>query len=250
MRREEGGQHDANASSRPVPAPSHARRQVTFRSAFENVDEMYLSPASARLALELSIPGGKEGRSAEVAEHMLAAARRGAERFYRDQVSHEWYEYQDRLEGLMKRFKPPDFSPPPVPAEGEPSETWKSAEELKAFAQRFYEMIGATLAARKRMQEKFGPVIDKTFYENPRDGAKVSVVLELYRDSVDHQYDVPSAVELALVAVAIGLDEPMHGTGDPDGGDNRRARWQQTQNKARRLISQELGPEVFAPRGR
>lgn len=223
---------------------------MSFFKTFENVDEMYLSPESARLALQLTIPGGKAGRPPEAVQHMLAAARRGAERFYREQVSHEWYEYQDRLERLIKRFKPPDFSPPPVPAEDSPSETWRDAEDTKASAHRFYEMLGVTLAARKRVREQFGPVVDKTFYENPRDGAKVSVVLELYRDAFDHQYDIPSAVELALIAVAIELDDPMRGTGDPDGGDNRRARWQQTQNKAKQLIQLELGPEFVAPRGR
>ena len=223
---------------------------MSFFKTFENVDEMYLSPESEGLALQLTIPGGKTGRPPEVVRHMLAAARRGTERFYREQVSHEWYEYQDRLERLLRRFKPPDFSPPPVPPEDSPSEIWRDAEKTKAFAHSFYESLGVTLAARERVRELFGPAVDKTFYENPRDGAKVSVVLELYRDAFDHQYDIPSAVELALIAVAIGLDDPMRGTGDPDGGDNRRARWQQTQNKAKQLIQLELGPEFVAPRGR
>jgi hypothetical protein len=223
---------------------------VSFFNTFENVDEMYLSPESAGLALKLTIPGGKAARPPEVVQHMMVAARRGAERFYRDQVSHEWYEYQDRLERLLKRFKPPDFSPPPLPAQARPSEIWRDAEKTKAFAHRFYDSLGVTLAARERVREQFGPAVDKTFYENPRDGAKVSVVLELLRDSFDHQYEIPSAVELALIAVAIGVDDPMRGTGDPDGGDTRRARWQQTLNKAKQLIQLELGPEFLAPKGR
>jgi hypothetical protein len=223
---------------------------VSFFKTFENVDEMYLSPESAGLALQLTIPGGKTGRPPEVAQRMLAAARRGAERFYRDQVSHEWYEYLDRLERLVDRLKPPDFSPPPVPPEDSPSEIWRDAEKAKAFANGFYETLGATLAARERVREQFGPAVDKTFYENPRDGAKVSVVLELFRDAFDNQYEIPSAAELALIAVAIGIDEPMRGTGDQDGGDNRRARWQQTLSKSKQLIQLELGPEFLAPKGR
>jgi hypothetical protein len=209
---------------------------------FENVDSLYLSVDNARRGLTLENPGGKPSREIEVVEMMVKAARKGVDTFYGDLVAHEWYVYMDRMEAVLARLKPPSFSEPPLPPEGVPSEAWKRAGETKAGAQRYFDLVHSPFLARREVREKFGPAVDKTFYENPRDAVKVSMVMELLRNAFDNGYGPPQAAELALLAVAIGLESPMRHLGDPDGGDNRRARWQQTLNKAVGLMQRDLGP--------
>lgn len=207
---------------------------------FKTVDELYLGPEQAYMGLLLEIPGGKRARTKDVAEQMLAAARHGVGWFYKQLVSREAWLYQDRLEKVLKRLKPPEFSEPPIPAEQLPPEMRADAERTISGCVAFYNMTMATLQARHHAQEIFGPNVERIFLDNPRDGVKVAMTLEILRNAFDAHYEETQAVELALIAVVIGLELPMSSPGDPDDGTNRRGRWQQTLIKSKELLSQEL----------
>jgi len=217
---------------------------------FQNADEMYTSVESAEFALRSEIPGNKPARPDAVATRMVKAARRGLEDHYRQLISSEWYKYQDKLEKALARTGEPQFSDPIFSPEDQPSDTWRTAQGTIAFAKAYFGEVTATIQARRDLMTRMGKeIIEHVFLDNPRDGAKVMMVLEMLRDRFDGQYDDPLPVELALIAVILGVDKPMR-RGVLDGGENRRARWLATLMKAKELLKLELSPEPPPSGGR
>jgi hypothetical protein len=223
---------------------------VSFSDEFPTADAMYASAASAARALRTAIPGNKPARSEDVARRMVKSARRGLEWHYRQLITYEWWKYQDKLEKALARVGDPVFSTPMFAPDDEPSETWRDAMRNIEFAKAHYGQATATLRARHKLMVRLGKdQVERTFLDNPRDGAKVMMVLDMLRDAFDGSYEDPQPVELALVAVVVGVDRQMK-DGDPDGSENRRARWLQTLNKAKQLLSRELKPDPPGSRGR
>ncbi len=209
-------------------------------------DSQFYSSENARIALLTDVPGSRKARQPKELEHLLTAARRGVFLAYKkliEKEANDWFDYAQRI---IDTIKPPRFSVPPLkPTTDEEFSMEREMADWSRIAKGQYDSFFAVATARRVIAKTYG---DETLKALFQDADAVPVVMGAYILFECHQrgYREPQPVELALIAVAIGLEPPItpperrgesEGAGD-DSAANRSARWRHRLEKAREYARQ------------
>lgn len=215
---------------------------------YSDADAPYTSPARARQALEKAA-SRRPARSPDVAERMVRAARLGLDFHYEQSALAELLRYIEELDRVIpKKFSKPKLIKPTATREENPTEHWVRAEELIALTRAQYDQLLTLAAARQQARKTFGPgpgynplvpgtpAVDSLLQD--RDAPQVLMAAYILKDAHDNGYAEPLPVELAYIAVVLGVDNAIKSNHDPDVGAKRRDRWGHSLKRGRQYAIQ------------
>ena len=223
-------------------------------------DAQFLSatPAIASLC-EGSAHGKRKPREREEVEWMLAAARTGIEMAYYFKIKKEYDTYLASVDSAIRNLRPPSFTEPPIgPPSGEASERWVDIDRAKRVAREMYEFLSATIKLRAfnaKSQHELANIATIPDFEEfqegfRRDADQVLMTAYILWEARLCRFREPMPLELALFALAVGLEPPI--TVPPKAGDSerkRRDKWGHTLERGRQYARKMLfiPGEVPAP---
>ena len=213
-----------------------------------DADAPFTSPTKARQTLEKA-GRRRPARSPEVAERMVRAARLGLDFHYEQSALAELLRYIEELDrAIPKKFSKPKPVKTELTREANPTEHWVQAEALIALTRAQYDQLLTMATARQQARKTFGPgpgyspldpgapAVDSLLQD--RDAPQVLMAAYILKDAHDNGYAEPLPVELAYIAVVLGVDNAIKSNHDPDVGAKRRDRWGHSLKRGRQYAIQ------------